>query len=95
MDDVRLNVRVRAGSGLIVFAYVYDTLYVKRNRHDERMRVATTDVLEYHTALSLKSGYEEWVQIQILIPPLPPWVKVPALCEARMSMCTQLRHIVA
>ena len=24
---------------------------------------------------SLKSGYEEWVQIQILIPPLPPWVK--------------------
>ena len=23
-------------------------------------------------ALSLKSGYEEWVQIQILIPPLPP-----------------------
>jgi hypothetical protein len=26
-------------------------------------------------SLSLKSGYEEWVQIQILIPPLPPWVK--------------------
>jgi hypothetical protein len=26
-------------------------------------------------ALSLKSGYAEWVQIHIFIPPLPPWVK--------------------
>jgi len=30
-------------------------------------------------SLSLKSGYEEWVQIQILIPPLPPWVKLRKL----------------
>jgi hypothetical protein len=25
-------------------------------------------------SLSLESGYEEWVQIKILIPLLPPWV---------------------
>ena len=30
--------------------------------------------------LSLKSGYEEWVQIQISIPPLPPWVKSASQC---------------
>jgi hypothetical protein len=33
-----------------------------------------------HCELSLKSGYEEWVQIQILIPPLePPWVQASLL----------------
>jgi hypothetical protein len=35
-------------------------------------------------SLSLLSGYEEGVQIQILILPLPPWVKDHSVCNQGM-----------